>query len=69
MDAACCVNVHEGEKRDSSQLSKEFGVVDDLYRGVDVQQVVIAQCLPEIHNHLFCFVHIQTQVVGFAPVR
>ncbi|XP_016094930.1 60S ribosomal protein L30-like [Sinocyclocheilus grahami] len=49
--------------------TKEFGVLDDLHQGAfDVQQGVIALCLPEIHSHLFCFVHNQRQTVGFAPV-
>lgn len=47
----------------------EFGVLDNLHQGAfDDQQGVIALCLPEIHSHLFCFVHNHRQIVGFAPV-
>ena len=48
--------------------TKEFGVLHKLQRGaVDVQQLVVPLCSPEVNNHLFGFVHIQEQVVDFAP--
>ncbi|KAK3516059.1 hypothetical protein QTP70_004014 [Hemibagrus guttatus] len=48
--------------------TEEFGALDDLNVGpVDVQWRMVTLCSPEVNNHLFCFLHVQRQVVGFTP--
>lgn len=50
--------------------TKEFCALDDLHRGsIDVKCTVISLCSHEVDIQLFCFVHIQRQVVDSTPVQ